>query len=433
MHFLDSFIISPSANQLHLSSYIVLISLLIQLPFFSLLLGFSLFSVLFNLIGKRDQNPTLLRFSGLLSNAFLFNKYALILFGFIPVLSLYLSLSQFLFESHVNVSYFFAFLMPSLIISLVLVYIYHRLSKSNGANSTTPVLLGISSVAFLLLTSFLLISIIAFVINFERRFFNQNISQLLLSWNGVTRYLVFLSLTVAISGAGALLFFFDRLGGIRELDEDLRTLTREFGAGTIYAAIILTPVFTVLNFITLPDIAISVPVILLTLLFFLTLLSAFFIFQRAKEDYRALFTPVLFVALTASYSIATVNDVLSIENSTKEHVKYLISEAEKSRPVLTEAEKTSSENIAELEKKGELIFKNRCSACHKFDERLVGPPFLQVLPKYRDNKDKLISFILNPTKKNPGYPQMPNLGLVRKEVEAVTQYVLKRLDEESKM
>jgi cytochrome c551/c552 len=73
---------------------------------------------------------------------------------------------------------------------------------------------------------------------------------------------------------------------------------------------------------------------------------------------------------------------------------------------------------------GEEIYNAKCIACHKFDVKLVGPPYNDVLPKYDGKRDELVEFILNPTKVNPEYTAMPNQGLRPKEAEAIADYII---------
>ena len=75
---------------------------------------------------------------------------------------------------------------------------------------------------------------------------------------------------------------------------------------------------------------------------------------------------------------------------------------------------------------GQDIYKNICSACHSFDHKVV-PPYKQTLPKYNGNVDKLVTFILNPTQNNPGYPPMPNPGLNAAQAKAVATYILQEV------
>jgi cytochrome c len=78
---------------------------------------------------------------------------------------------------------------------------------------------------------------------------------------------------------------------------------------------------------------------------------------------------------------------------------------------------------------GQDIYNGRCIACHKFDTKLVGPPYNSVLPKYDGKQDQLIKFILNPVKVNPEYPAMPNQGLKPNEAEAIAEYIMKMYKE----
>jgi cytochrome c551/c552 len=77
--------------------------------------------------------------------------------------------------------------------------------------------------------------------------------------------------------------------------------------------------------------------------------------------------------------------------------------------------------------KGKAVFDTVCAGCHRFDSRLVGPPFNEVVPKYKGDVEKLKRFIGNPVKVNPGYPSMPNLGLKEEEIDVVARYLLEKV------
>lgn len=49
---------------------------------------------------------------------------------------------------------------------------------------------------------------------------------------------------------------------------------------------------------------------------------------------------------------------------------------------------------AQLAAKGEQIFKMKCTACHQYDKRLVGPPLRDVVK--RRSADYIISMIISP-------------------------------------
>jgi cytochrome c len=73
------------------------------------------------------------------------------------------------------------------------------------------------------------------------------------------------------------------------------------------------------------------------------------------------------------------------------------------------------------------IFNQKCSACHKFDQKLVGPPYQQTIPKYNGDVQKLAEYIFNPQKIDPAFPPMPNQGLKKKEANAMAQWLIDKV------
>jgi cytochrome c len=83
-------------------------------------------------------------------------------------------------------------------------------------------------------------------------------------------------------------------------------------------------------------------------------------------------------------------------------------------------------------KAGEKVYTEKCASCHRFDQKVVGPPYDETVPKYQGDRAKLAGFILNPVKVDPSYPAMPKLGLTRREAQAVAEYLLKTVAEHHK-
>jgi len=80
---------------------------------------------------------------------------------------------------------------------------------------------------------------------------------------------------------------------------------------------------------------------------------------------------------------------------------------------------------------GEAIFNRVCSACHRWDSRVVGPALEGVLPEYREDRAALEAFLRSPQKVDPDFPPMPDPGLSDSEIEAVASYLLDRLEQEA--
>ncbi|MEZ4762883.1 MAG: hypothetical protein R3C26_06705 [Calditrichia bacterium] len=67
-----------------------------------------------------------------------------------------------------------------------------------------------------------------------------------------------------------------------------------------------------------------------------------------------------------------------------------------------------------------------------YEQRVVGPPYNSVLPKYEGDMEKLKQFILNPVKVNADYIAMPNQGLKPHEAESAAMFLMKEYEEKYK-
>ena len=87
----------------------------------------------------------------------------------------------------------------------------------------------------------------------------------------------------------------------------------------------------------------------------------------------------------------------------------------------------------ELIKKGEVAFVSKCSACHKVDERYVGPALEDIVA--RRTPTYMMNMILNPAQMVKEHPEarkmlaefmtpMPNQNLEQEEARAVVEYLV---------
>ncbi|HSL88750.1 MAG TPA: cytochrome c [Ignavibacteriaceae bacterium] len=105
-------------------------------------------------------------------------------------------------------------------------------------------------------------------------------------------------------------------------------------------------------------------------------------------------------------------------------------------PIKQIMELTSLDN--NLAKEGEKIFDSKCAACHKLDDRYVGPPQRDVLE--RRTPEFVMNMMLNPEENYQKHPeikkllgeyltQMPNQNLSVQDARAVLEYFRKVKDE----
>jgi cytochrome c len=186
------------------------------------------------------------------------------------------------------------------------------------------------------------------------------------------------------------------------------------------ASILVQPLFLLIELLILPKNGLSYLVFLssgLAVLLIFIILNQLNAYSKEVLNSYLKFSFYLFVVVLISVS---TRDVVATGNVLKP--KFV----EISEKFLTYEEGLKNKlNIKTVSISGEEIFTAKCSACHQFDSKLVGPPYNVVLKKYENNKDNLVKFILNPVKVDPAYPPMPSQGLIPPEAEAVADYILK--------
>jgi cytochrome c551/c552 len=150
---------------------------------------------------------------------------------------------------------------------------------------------------------------------------------------------------------------------------------------------------------------------------FLLLTGTFLYAYRAESRHG--YVAYAFFALGLALFLVFTKDQIAISNATKDHASALAVEAEREVDMLK-----AKLGVAAVVLRGEDIYNGKCSACHLFDQKKIGPPYNVVIAKYAGRKDDLIRFILNPSKVDPAYPSMPNQGLKSMEADSVASYLL---------
>lgn len=92
-----------------------------------------------------------------------------------------------------------------------------------------------------------------------------------------------------------------------------------------------------------------------------------------------------------------------------------------------------SERAGEAGEDGQRLHELICAACHSFESDMVGPAFNDVLSKYEGNEDDLVTFLSDPQKINPDFPQMPNPQLSEQQMKAVSTYVVEEYRRRSEL
>lgn len=291
-----------------------------------------------------------------------------------------------------------------------------QLALSRGMISAGHAFLAAAGILAILASLFILVSAAALLIMPEEWPFVGGNRGLILSWNGVAGFLEFASLSLAVTGAAVLAM---DIGFGKEGLQGQENCLPGCKAGPVLAAtgLMIWPFPLMFDLLTMPEMALSPAVFILAGVSLLLAMTACLrLLTSSGRDNSRRAAPVLITVLIL-FSTHVLADHMARENVLIEPV--LLARTLSVTPAQAAAE-------AETASPGKSVFERYCTACHRFDRRVVGPPLNEVVPKYRDDIEALKSFIRNPVKKNPDYPAMPKLAITEEEIAQVAAYLLER-------
>ncbi len=234
--------------------------------------------------------------------------------------------------------------------------------------------------------------------------------------------LMFLALAAAIPGAGLRVFPPNRTapGAVADAES---IMGQKAGIRLTTVALLITPLFILLTLVRLPDSAVSGWVYALAAVAVLFLFAALHALYACVRLGKWSSSAYLFAAVVLATTALVTRDQVVLHNVTRDHAAVLAQEYDRS-----EEELRSALGVMAKQLTGEDIYNAKCSACHQFDQKKVGPSYRTVVPKYRENKAGLVAFILNPVKVDAAFPPMPSQGLKPSEADSIATYLLKQLE-----
>ncbi len=405
----------PTIKYLHFLTYIIYIMLMFHLTYIGMMLVSTILSV-----GYRKWKPELSdNFLRLISG----NKSLWVILGIIPAVSLALLYKIMLYNTVIPIHLFLLRIMGLLALAFILLYIYIR--RGNW-------IAGAASILVLLGYSFHFIDIEALLIFPEKWFFlKAPIPYPIYYITPLLHFGEFLFISFIITGGWILIYFFKWPETRLTENSPHFDIMKYHGYGLILAGSLPVPVLLLIDLFNLPDYALSIPVFIISA-FIIILLSIMgygaltnLLYKKNKISF---FGTSAFILALLLFGLMNAGEVIIEHNSNIESEQVLLSNAEKNWTNFTfKHEGLYAKNQVVDEKMGEQIYKDKCSACHSFDKKVVGPAYNDVLPKYLTKQDELIAFVENPKKINPAFPVMPNPGLSPIQIKSVVKFLMQKI------
>jgi cytochrome c len=446
MEFLKDIALPQSIEHYKLVVLIAAISSMIFLPFIGFVLGSIVLSFRFRIQARKRNNVQALAIAYQLAEVPLKTKSVLLFLGIIPGASLVFSFAQMLQSTPAISVSLSGFGFLCVVIGLWLLYSYKETFRIQGILSSYQTLLktqkekngtaaalehyeaentqtyarsGTYGIILLFIGLFLYSAAFALTANPSSWQETDSIFGVLISFSVWIKFFVILALSAGSTGFGVLYFIVSKSDDIQEASlASLKKISVRFSV----IALLVLPLMLLAQVAIVSNEAISGPLYSLTgvglVLFFL---AAHFLYGFQRSAHRQSAANGFFMFLIAA-SINIAADSLAIGTATRGHAALLSAQHEKNIEDLK-----ASLGVSIVTFTGEDIYNAKCSACHLFDQKKVGPPYVETIPKYKGKKAELVSFILNPVKKDPTYPPMPNQGLRPAEADSVASYIQRRI------
>lgn len=445
MEFLDKLVIPQSAENLLLLNYLQALAQMIFLIYAGVLFGSTIFSVYFNISGKKSGNEKYLNLSKDMIDLITSQKSFAFGLGIVPFLSLIFSYIQLLSNTGVPVPLYLTLAFFLFLAAIMMIYVYQHTSdlthvikyfdrtversvpdrrtkyylEFRNTNENLSARSGVWGALVLFLSLWLFIGSINLAVESEKWGSITTIFGVLFSVSTFIKMFHFITISLAITGIAFLTKKFRWETDPIYDDPEYLEFAKKFNLTVALIFTILQPVFFLFNLFSTPEPALNSIVFSLTIFaVFLIFLLSHFLYVMVRYN-KSEYITQSFIMIIIVFALLIVKEQTAFGVSNKKQIAELDETyTQKHREMLAAVGRGG------VEVNGEEIYKGRCMACHQFDEKLVGPPHKEVLPKYIDNEEALVEFILNPVKINPDYPPMPNQGLKPNEAEAVADYML---------
>lgn len=449
MDFLNEIVIPANDTHLQVLKFVLFISLALFLPYMGATIGGTIFSVYFNRKGKNNRRTIYYRFACDILDKLIFGKGVGLGLGVVPVLSATFVYMQFMYETKAAVVGLMIVSTILYYLGITLVYKYksnfdieevvdslksviesdkhegqipEEVKEYEAGLKQVKSTFGGWGLVCLIVASLFFVGGTTLIAN-PSAWEHASPIIYLFSIPVLINFLFFICASLAFTGIAVLFYFFGWQGGIKDRSDNYKAYVKKFAGSLAFYSTIILPVLFLASFLTYHTHAFSSSLFIIGALALGTiLLTANFLYALIRNS-EIKYSGAMFYLMIATFSLISLKDVSAINGALKEQfhkVHILAEEYEK---------KHNKVAVVDTGISGEEIFNAKCSACHKFDQKLVGPPYKETVPKYNDNVKKLAAFIYNPVKVNPDYPAMPNQGLKPKEAEAVAQYIITHLKE----
>ncbi|RJP66258.1 MAG: hypothetical protein C4532_16365 [Candidatus Abyssobacteria bacterium SURF_17] len=397
---------------------LLVITFIVHILFVGLMVGGAYWSVIFKALGKGD--PFYERLARETLSTVTVNKSLAVVLGVAPLLLIGLVYTRYWYTANMMTVGAFLSIIWLVIVAFLALYVFKYSWDTLADRPMVHLSFGALACAIFAFVPLIFLANINLMLLPYRWGTTRGFIQAVLLPNVLARYLHFMVAVFAMIGFFAAIYFWYQG---RRSDDAFYLRAQRLGLTWALAATLLQGVFGTLNFITLPEGAYSIS-LLIHLGAALALVAAVCIaLIRAlqKNSGAAIVASVVLLGVVAVL-MSTVRHVVR-ENLLRE--PHLVAEQrtrEYQASLASFLQTYTPEGVVALG--GEELFKRYCTSCHARDRQLVGPSVDYMAEKYASRQQDMVEFVLNPMKVNPELPRMPKPPIGKDEADKIVEYIL---------
>jgi len=414
---------------------LLIVSFLLHIIFINLMVGGSIVTLWAQIKGLKNKEYD--TFAHEIAKTITVNKSIAVVLGVAPLLSITTLYTIYFYSANALTGFAWIMIIPLVTIAFLLTYL-HKYTWSTFENNR-KLHIGIMALAVAI---FLFIPLI-FLTNVNLMMFPEKwgtvqgfLSALMLP-NVFPRYLEFLGACIAVTGIFIVWYNNRKAYPIEEIYTSFtRYSIKKLGYSIATIGLSLQILFGVIVLFTLPSKGISYSVIgVMTIAGTLLAVALWFCYQTivGEKDKIDLHFKKIALSIFAFMLVYGGSRQMYRHNSLEKHQELVADHTAEFQKLSKEARENPVEETIELEidpslgelAKGTAIFNQYCAACHKPNERLVGPPITEMVSIYKNDETGLVNWIKNPGKKRDDMPQMPGFPqLSNDELKELSKYIL---------
>ena len=410
MEFLKDIALPQSLGHYQLLLFMLNMVSIVLFPYLGFLLGVSLLSWWFDRRGRRSGSAADTRVAFDLLGLGLYRKNLVVFAALVPALVLVFVYAQMLQHTPSIAVGLMGYGFLALLSAAVLLYSYRvtfavgEILQSYGSllHSRKPTAesalvtsysvitdrtherSGRWGILLLVLAIFLIVGATTAAVDPSRWSTYDSVFDLLLSVQFYVRLALFLSVAAAATGIGVLFLAFRWDEKLVAGDVDHKLMLQRTGVLLSTLAVLAMPLLIVVNVLLLPAVALSGGLFALVgLAILLVFLAGIFVYAYDR-DKQSRYTSYALYALLLGLTLLFTADQAAIATATRDHsVELAALYAQKTDELKARL------GVGAKALTGEEIYQGKCSACHLFDQKKVGPPYKEVIPKYEGKKGQL--------------------------------------------